>query len=437
MTIINNAVFLNMGNISSLTAGARNVLTPQAYETYNVQYTLSGSYIRYDTVDQSVDIDTNDDGVFQASEQGVAFSRLAYTNPTSATDINNSDYVYFMEAGASYNASGQPTNSAEMLVYQGTDLGPGTTSVYFSYRSAALFVTSDGTILLNVTEVNDGAIETQDLIEYLDASGPWELSISAADTDGMLTVPVGSQPFSNNFTGGAHEYFDPLCFHQHTVIETRRGNVFAKNILPGDQVKTKDNGWQEVLWSWASPLISQGKKAMIQIAAGSLGAGFPDRDLLVSGNHRVLLHRDIADDAFGGTEVFVPAKKLVGIPGITALETGDAYTVIHILCAGHEIICTHGLWTETMFLGPVTYRSFAPQTRNHIEHLMQELPPHTLARPDAKSDKAGLKRLQTHLHHHLSFDGNWSHRSDISVVFQADIQRSGPGVNDPAQRCGL
>ncbi len=84
----------------------------------------------------------------------------------------------------------------------------------------------------------------------------------------------------------------------------------------------------------------------VLIPAGTLGA---QSDLVVSPQHRLLLN---GPDAAGG-EVLVPAKALIGQRGIRCMRGQRRIDWHHFALSRHELVRVNGVWTESLFLGPM------------------------------------------------------------------------------------
>ena len=153
---------------------------------------------------------------------------------------------------------------------------------------------------------------------------------------------------------GAEPPGDPAsvvtCFTPGTAITTSHGPVAVERLAPGDKVLTRDRGFQPLLWRGETPPGTGTDLAgAVLIRAGALGAYQPDRDLVVSPGHRVLLGDPALLRTFGETEALIEARALVGRPGISVLER-PARCYVHLLFEQHEVILSENIWSESFQL---------------------------------------------------------------------------------------
>jgi hypothetical protein len=110
----------------------------------------------------------------------------------------------------------------------------------------------------------------------------------------------------------------------------------------------------------------------IMVRRGSLGNGLPERDMMLSPNHRVLVSNDRTSLYFDEHEVLVAAKHLIGGKGIFEVESiGTAY--IHLMFDQHEVVLSDGAWTESFQPGDYTLHGMGNAQRNEILELFPEL----------------------------------------------------------------
>ncbi|MEJ6402008.1 Hint domain-containing protein [Yoonia sp. 2307UL14-13] len=141
------------------------------------------------------------------------------------------------------------------------------------------------------------------------------------------------------------------CFTPGTRIATPKGERLAESLTVGDRILTRDNGIQTIAWAGWRPMSGQELRdnpalRPILIPAGSLGTDLPERDMLVSPQHRMLVVSDIARAHFGEAEVLVPAKDLTKLPGIKVVNVQQT-AYVHFMCEKHQIVLADGTWTES------------------------------------------------------------------------------------------
>lgn len=140
------------------------------------------------------------------------------------------------------------------------------------------------------------------------------------------------------------------CASTSPLIATPKGERAITTMQVGDLVITRDNGIQPIRWIGVRKITAMrfaksGYLHPILIRQGSLGANLPERDMMVSPNHRVLVTSDKTALPFDDRDVFVAAKHLTGVPGIDVIPSvGLTYT--HLLFDDHEVVLSDGIWTE-------------------------------------------------------------------------------------------
>lgn len=154
------------------------------------------------------------------------------------------------------------------------------------------------------------------------------------------------------------------CFTPGTRIVTAAGEVAVEDLRPGDKVVTRDSGLQEIAWvgrralSWAD-LAANPQLKPVFLAKGSLGRGLPERDMMLSPDHRLLVDHDRSAALFREREVLVAARHLGAAQGNPSVDvTGIEY--LHFMFDRHQIVLSDGVWTE----------SFQPSDR--VMHGMDE-----------------------------------------------------------------
>jgi hypothetical protein len=166
------------------------------------------------------------------------------------------------------------------------------------------------------------------------------------------------------------------CFTPGTLIATPKGEVPVEELGEGDRIITRDNGIQEIRWighktmGWQELNRSQHLKPVL-IKAGSLGNGLPERDMLVSPNHRMLVANDRTALYFDEREVLASAKHLVS-KGIQVVDVKEV-TYIHFLFDHHEVVLSDGTWSESFQPGDYSLKGIGNAQRQELFELFPEL----------------------------------------------------------------
>jgi Ca2+-binding RTX toxin-like protein len=167
------------------------------------------------------------------------------------------------------------------------------------------------------------------------------------------------------------------CFTPGTLIATAKGQRRVEDLQPGDRVITRDNGLQEIAWVGQKKLtqkdfIARPELKPVLIKAGSLGHNMPERDMMVSPNHRMLIADKGASMYFDEPEVLAAAKHFVGKDGISHVDVSQT-SYIHFMFERHEVVLSDGTWTESFYPGDYTIDGLGSEQRDEILALFPEL----------------------------------------------------------------
>lgn len=235
-------------------------------------------------------------------------------------------------------------------------------------RGIFRFTNNDTGETYDVTEVFSGTAgnPTEQLFIFTSTAPDWifddtDRSFALLDSDGTL-------PYSSI-----------VCFGAGTLIGLGGGRAAAVETLKvGDRVLIREGGMEPIRWIGSHRVTPYGLYAHpqlrpVRIMTGALGANLPERDLIVSPQHRVLIRSKIAARIFGSPEVLIPAKKLLGLDGIAVAEDLPDVTYFHILFDQHRLIYSNGALTESLFTGPQAMASIQPEARAEIEALFPHI----------------------------------------------------------------
>ncbi|MFU8880868.1 MAG: Hint domain-containing protein [Rhodobacterales bacterium] len=199
------------------------------------------------------------------------------------------------------------------------------------------------------------------------AENPENGTVTFRDADGAVT---GTATFINI------ENVVP-CFTPGTAIATARGERLVQDLRVGDRIITRDNGIQEIRWIGAKPLSAQDMARHphlrpVLIKRGALGDNLPERDMMVSPNHRMLVNNEKTALYFEENEVLAAAKHMTGAKGIEA-ATASTITYIHFMFDQHEVVLSNGCWSESFQPGDYSLQGLGNAQRAEILELFPEL----------------------------------------------------------------
>ncbi|WP_425052253.1 Hint domain-containing protein [Psychromarinibacter sp. S121] len=131
-----------------------------------------------------------------------------------------------------------------------------------------------------------------------------------------------------------------VCYLEGTRIATVDGFASVEDLKPGNTLRRADGGETRVRWvgqrtvdpAMHAPL----DVSPVRIAAGALGNGLPERDLLVSPKHGIAVDGALVD-----------AAALVNGSTIRQVKQSEPFTYFHVETDAHELILAEGVPAET------------------------------------------------------------------------------------------
>jgi len=197
-----------------------------------------------------------------------------------------------------------------------------------------------------------------------------------------------------------------VCFTAGTEIATIDGLRKVEELAVGDLIMTMDRGYQPVRWIGSRALDAPTLEAAerlrpVRIKAGALGNQMPQRDLVVSPQHRMLLRSRIALRMFGETEVLVSARKLTQLADVDVVLDAEPVTYFHLMFEQHEIVYANGAPAESLYLGDMAIQALSDEARQEILEIFPNLEnedfrksPARLTPPKGKQIRKLLSRHQ-------------------------------------------
>lgn len=167
------------------------------------------------------------------------------------------------------------------------------------------------------------------------------------------------------------------CFTPGVKIATLKGEIAVENLVAGDKVVTRDNGIQEIRWTgqkkidWRLMTAYPHLKPVL-VRRGSLGNELPERDLMISPNHRLLVANNRTALQFNENEVLVSAKHMIDGQAVQLIDSiGTTY--IHFMFDRHEVVLSDGIWTESFQPTDTSLKGFGNSQRAEIFEIFPDL----------------------------------------------------------------
>ncbi|WP_170398404.1 Hint domain-containing protein [Ruegeria arenilitoris] len=250
----------------------------------------------------------------------------------------------------------------------------GSPDIFDDDQETGHVITDGGGIVTNGTQVESESVITVRALDINgNPTGP-EIDIYVFSQNGVTQdvwgystsaplVPGTSYVKISGSNAGSSPYTDFItCFGLGTLIETEDGDVEVQTLKKGQRVWTRDGGLQPILWIGTTEVHGHGAFAPVVIEAGAIGNTY---ELVVSQQHRVLIQSPATDMLFGSSEVFVAAKHLCGLPGVSIRET-DRITYTHFMFDRHHIVRSNGALTESYYYGDTAKYSLSSPQRAEI-----------------------------------------------------------------------
>ena len=153
-----------------------------------------------------------------------------------------------------------------------------------------------------------------------------------------------------------------ICFAAGTFIDTNLGPRLVEDLRPGDLLRTRDNGYQPVVWRGQSYHSGLGDLAPVCFDRALVGG---ERDLLVSPQHRMLHSAAEAELLFNSADVLVPAHAMLDDALVYRVPC-SAITYLHVLTRQHDVIYANGFAAESFFPGLNALAALSSSQQNEL-----------------------------------------------------------------------
>ncbi|MCP4818660.1 MAG: Hint domain-containing protein [Shimia sp.] len=279
----------------------------------------------------------------------------------------------FRWSGTGYNALYNTSYTATLDDNDGAYQGSGDGDETISINGGAFGGTVGQPYAIDISFTDTGGGANVETFYFFNTGGAWYF-VPAPGSAFTVGATLGS--YQSHTTGW--DYTDITCFVRGTLIETDQGFVAVEDLREGCKVLTAKGVFKPLRKVLSRALSAQevrntAKFSPVRITAGALGNGLPQRDLLVSRQHRMVVASKIAERMFGQHEALVAAIRLIELPGIFLERDLQSVEYFHLLFDRHEIIYAEGAPTESLYTGAQALKSLTPEAYEEITTLFPHL----------------------------------------------------------------
>ncbi len=169
-----------------------------------------------------------------------------------------------------------------------------------------------------------------------------------------------------------------VCFTPNAQVTTPEGLRRIRKLNIGDQVLTRDRGYQTVRWIYRRRLSrfdlqKNPHLAPIVFERDALGPGCPKRRFKVSPQHRILIETHMSHLLFASHAILAPAKGLVNGDTVYQDQSCAPITYVHLMFDQHEVIETDGLYSESYHPGEWVLTASQTHVRQELFQIFPEL----------------------------------------------------------------
>lgn len=160
-----------------------------------------------------------------------------------------------------------------------------------------------------------------------------------------------------------------LCFAAGTQIATPTGPRRVETLRPGELVSTEGRGPMALVWSGRREvLFARGDNRFrpILFRPGSLGPDLPERDLVVSPDHHIVLRGEDVAELTGNFAALAPAGALAELRGARQMLGKRRITYVHLMLESHAILKAEGAAAESYYPTPAALATLSDSQRSSV-----------------------------------------------------------------------
>ena len=281
---------------------------------------------------------------------GVASAKMVGGGTLVVSDGGDARHTTISDGGAETVKNGGTADGTTLLGRASLTLAAGATAIGgITFSGAGGTLTISGTAAPAATISGFAGGDTIDLAGITAAHatetvvGGNTLEVTRGGHSIDLVFASGTDLAHLTYGHDQHGDLEITCFYAGTRIRTPSGDVPVEALRPGDEVALAEGGRAPVRWigrqtvplRFADPLTAH----PIRIHAGALGEALPDRDMLLSPSHAVLL-----DGVLVQAGALVNGTSVIREPAAALPETFAYY---HVELERHALLLAEGVAAES------------------------------------------------------------------------------------------
>jgi len=162
-------------------------------------------------------------------------------------------------------------------------------------------------------------------------------------------------------------------------VRTPCGARHVANLRPGDLVVTRDRGLRPVRLVWSrtvteADMAADPSLAPVCLRPRAIGPMMPQRDLVVAGDHRLLIPGYRLTDQPDTAAALIPAREIAGTSDAAFVDRARGeMTFWNLVFDAHEVFAANGLPVESFHITEETLEVVPPSPRAQIREAFPEL----------------------------------------------------------------
>ncbi len=162
-------------------------------------------------------------------------------------------------------------------------------------------------------------------------------------------------------------------------VRTPCGARHVANLRPGDLVVTRDRGLRPVRLVWSrtvteADMAADPSLAPVCLRPRAIGPMMPQRDLLVGGDHRLLIPGYRLADRPDTAAALIPAREIAGTSDAAFSDRGRGeMTYWNLVFDAHEVFTANGLPVESFHITDATIEAVPADVRARIGEVFPDL----------------------------------------------------------------